>query len=159
MPNQDRSLTNSDKIILTQLLDRVVPVDDPKFGAGFLGLRDLVEDRSKANKSSHLALLRIIGALSHDMMAHAVGGFVALTVNEQISSIRNVETTLPAEFNIVLGITRDVYYEDDRTPKRPMRFEGDNEIFGKVDIDIIRPKPNKYGPSNRSFHATEITEK
>ncbi|MBT3996248.1 MAG: hypothetical protein HOF01_10665 [Chloroflexi bacterium] len=150
MPNQDGSLTNSDKITLTQLLDRVVPVDDPKFAAGALGLRDLVEERSKANPSSNSALLRIIAALSLDMMAHAVGGFAALTVDEQISSIRNVETTLPAEFNIVLGITRDVYYEDDRTPKRPTSFDGDNEIFGKVEIEIERLKPNKSRRKLRS---------
>ena len=150
MPNQDGSLTNSDKITLTQLLDRVVPVDDPKFAAGALGLRDLVEERSKANPSSNSALLRIIAALSLDMMAHADGGFAALTVDEQISSIRNVETTLPAEFNIVLGITRDVYYEDDRTPKRPTSFDGDNEIFGKVEIEIERLKPNKSRRKLRS---------
>ncbi|MDA0596602.1 MAG: hypothetical protein O2921_07435 [Chloroflexi bacterium] len=143
MPNQDGSLTNSDKITFTQLLNRVVPVDDPKFGAAALGLRNLVEERSKANPSSNSALLRIIDALSLDMMAHAVGGFAALTVDEQISAIHNVETTLPEEFNIILGITRDVYYEDERNPKRPTNFDGDNEIFGKVVIDIERPKPKQ----------------
>jgi len=143
MPNQDGSITNSDKITFTQLLNRVVPVDDPKFGAAALGLRNLVEERSKANPSSNSALLRIIDALSLDMMAHAVGGFAALTVDEQNFAIHNVETTLPEEFNIILGITRDVYYEDERTPKRPTNFDGDNEIFGKVVIDIERPKPKQ----------------
>ena len=136
MPNRDGSLTNSDKIILTQVLNRVVSVDHPKLSAGLLGLRDLVEERSKEKPSSHSALLRVIEALSFDMMAHAVGGFVALTDDEQNSAIHNVETNLPAEFNIVLDITRDVYYEDDRTPERPTSFDGDNEIFGKVIIDI-----------------------
>ena len=143
MPNQDGSITNSDKITFTQLLNRVVPVDDPKFGAAALGLRNLVEERSKANPSSNSALLRIIDALSLDMMARAVGGFAALTVDEQNFAIHNVETTLPEEFNIILGITRDVYYEDERTPKRPINFDGDNEIFGKVVIDIERPKPKQ----------------
>jgi hypothetical protein len=143
MPNQDGSITNSDKITFTQLLNRVVPVDDPKFGAAALGLRNLVEERSKANPSSNSALLRIIDALSLDMMARAVGGFAALTVDEQNFAIHNVETTLPEEFNIILGITRDVYYEDERTPKRPTNFDGDNEIFGKVVIDIERPKPKQ----------------
>jgi hypothetical protein len=143
MPNQDGSITNSDKITFTQLLNRVVPVNDPKFGAAALGLRNLVEERSKANPSSNSALLRIIDALSLDMMARAVGGFAALTVDEQNFAIHNVETTLPEEFNIILGITRDVYYEDERTPKRPINFDGDNEIFGKVVIDIERPKPKQ----------------
>ena len=136
MPNQDGSLTDSDKITFTQLLNRIVPFDDPKIGAGTLGLRDVVEERSKEKPSSHSALLRVIEALSFDMMAHAVGGFVALTDDEQNSAIHNVETNLPAEFNIVLDITRDIYYEDDRTPERPTSFDGDNEIFGKVIIDI-----------------------
>ncbi|MDE0591926.1 MAG: gluconate 2-dehydrogenase subunit 3 family protein [Dehalococcoidia bacterium] len=143
MPNQDGSLTNSDKITFTQLLNRIVPVDDPKIGAGALGLRDIVEERSKGKPSSQSALLRVIEALSLDMMAHAVGGFVALTDDEQNSAIHNVETTLHSEFNIVLGITRDVYYEDDRTPERPTSFDGDNEIFGKVVIDTERPKPRQ----------------
>ena len=150
MPNQDGSITNSDKITLTKLLNRVVPVDDPKFGAAELGLRNLVEERSKANPSSNSALLRIIDALSLDMMARAVGGFAALTVDEQNFAIHNVETTLPEEFNIILGITRDVYYEDERTPKRPINFDGDNEIFGKVVIDIERPKPKQ---SHRKLRA------
>jgi|TARA_B110000240_G_C13342351_1_gene386072 hypothetical protein len=150
MPNQDGSITNSDKITFTQLLNRVVPVDDPKFGAAALGLRNLVEERSKANPSSNSALLRIIDALSLDMMARAVGGFAALTVDEQNFAIHNVETTLPEEFNIILGITRDVYYEDERTPKRPINFDGDNEIFGKVVIDIERPKPKQ---SHRKLRA------
>lgn len=75
-------------------------------------------------------------ALSLDMMTHAVGGFMALTGDEQKSAIHNVENNLHAEFNIVLDITRDIYYEDDRTPERPTSFDGDNEIFGKVVIDI-----------------------
>ena len=150
MPNQDGSITNSEKITFTQLLNRVVPVDDPKFGAAALGLRNLVEERSKANPSSNSALLRIIDALSLDMMARAVGGFAALTVDEQNFAIHNVETTLPEEFNIILGITRDVYYEDERTPKRPINFDGDNEIFGKVVIDIERPKPKQ---SHRKLRA------
>lgn len=150
MPNQDRSLTNSDKITFTQLLNRIVPVDDPKIGAGALGLRDLVEERSKGNPSSHSAMLRVIEALSLDMMAHAVGGFVALTDDEQNSAIHNVETTLHAEFKIVLGITRDVYYEDDRTPERPTSFDGDNEIFGKVIIDIECSKTRQYSRKLRA---------
>ena len=84
------------------------------------------------------------------MMARAVGGFAALTVDEQNFAIHNVETTLPEEFNIILGITRDVYYEDERTPKRPINFDGDNEIFGKVVIDIERPKPKQ---SHRKLRA------
>jgi len=136
MPNQYGSLTDSDRITFTQLLNRIVPFDDPKIGAGTLGLRDLVEERCKEKPSSHSALLRVMEALSLDMMTHAVGGFMALTGDEQKSAIHNVENNLHAEFNIVLDITRDIYYEDDRTPERPTSFDGDNEIFGKVVIDI-----------------------
>ena len=143
MPNQDGSLTNSDKVTFTELLNRVVPADDPTLGAGTLGLLDPIDERARSKKSSHSALLRIIEALSLDMMAHAVGGFAALTIDEQISSIRTVESTLPTEFNTLLGVIRDVYYEDNRTPERPISFEGDNENFGKVEIEIERPKPRR----------------
>ncbi len=58
-----------------------------------------------------------------------------MTEDEQISSLRNIESTLPAEFNVVLNLARDVYYENDETPDRPVNFAGEDEIFGKLALE------------------------
>lgn len=137
MPNQDGSLTGSDKITLTHALNRIIPTDDPELGAGTLGLLDKIEDRASESSNSRSAFLRIVEALSLDMMAHAVGGFAALTEDEQISSIQHVEFSLPEEFAEFLRVVRDVYYEDTRTPNRPDDFSGDTEIFGKIELETI----------------------
>jgi hypothetical protein len=144
MPNQDGSLTGADNITLKRALNRMIPTDDAALGAGTLGLLAAVQERAESNDSTRSAFMRIVEALSLDMLSHAVGGFSALTEEEQITSLRNVEGTLPREFSALLGLVRDVYYEDGRTPARPSDFDGENEIFGKVSIEEdLQPKRNK----------------
>jgi O-methyltransferase involved in polyketide biosynthesis len=87
-----------------------------------------------------------VEALSLDLLAHAVGGFSALTEEEQTSTLRNIENTLPREFSIVLGLVRDVYYEDERTPERPKSFDNDDEIFGKV---VVEEEPEQVSKKRR----------
>ncbi|MBT3994441.1 MAG: hypothetical protein HOJ22_06255 [Chloroflexi bacterium] len=137
MPNQDGSLTGSDKVTLVHMLNRIIPADSPNLGAGTLGILGSVQERAGAEKSTQSHFLRIVDALSLDMMAQAVGGFAALTPDEQIASLQIVENTLPTEFKTVLGLARDVYYEDERTPNRPKNFENENEIFGKIELEEI----------------------
>ncbi len=140
MPNQDGSLTGSDTITLTATLNRIISADSPELAAGTLGILDEVQERAKTTQESQSAFLRIVEALSLDLMSHAVGGFTALTEEEQIASIHNVESSLPEEFNVFLELVRDVYYEDSRTPDRPTSFSGDTEIFGRVEIDTSEPE-------------------
>ncbi|NQW21612.1 MAG: gluconate 2-dehydrogenase subunit 3 family protein [Chloroflexi bacterium] len=147
MPNQDGSLTGSDNITLTQMLNRIIPVENSEMTAGSLGLQKLIEDRANNDPPSRTALLRIIDALSLDLMAHAVGGFTAMTEEEQIAALHNVETSLPLEFNTMLGIVRDVYYADDRTPDKPTSFDTENEAFGKIDVEdeLMRSTSSRRG--------------
>lgn len=141
MPNQDGSLTGSDKITLNHVLNRIIPSENPELAAGSLGILATVHDQAKADPSTHSAFLRIVEALSLDMMAHAVGGFAALTEEEQDASLHNVENSLPEEFKTVLALARDVYYEDDRTPDRPESFSGEPEAFGNVEIEPVESAP------------------
>lgn len=140
MPNQDGSLTGADTVTLTQVLNRIMPSESPEVGAGTIGILDDVVERSSKAPASRSAFLRIVEAMSHDMLSHAVGGFSALTAEEQIASILNVESVLPEEFSVVLGLARDVYYERPLTPDRPKSFDGEDEIFGKI---VIEDQPAK----------------
>ena len=116
-----------------QALNRMIAVEDPSLEAGTLGLLDDVEKIARSNDSGQSAFLRVVEALSLDLMAHAVGGFSVMTAEEQTESLLNIERILPEEFTTVLGIVRDVYYSDDRTPDRPEDFEGADQTFGKVE--------------------------
>lgn len=147
MPNQDGSLTGSDKVTLTQMLNRIIPSDSPNLAAGSLGLLDSLQERVNGNADTRSAFVRVVEALSLDMMAHAVGGFAAMTEDEQIASIKIIELTLPNEFRSVLGLARDVYYEDERTPERPANFDSGNEIFGKIEVEEISAE--KSAPHRR----------
>jgi hypothetical protein len=146
MPNQDGSLTAADTVTLNQVLNRIIPSESTELGAGTIGILDDVEKRSSGTPATRSAFLRIVEAMSLDMMSHAVGGFAALTADEQIASIQNVEATLPEEFAVVLGLARDVYYEREQTPARPKSFDTENEIFGKVKVEA---EPVKTRPSRR----------
>ena len=143
MPAQDGSLTDADRVTLYHALDRMIPTDDAEIKAGVPGILDGVEERARREKTTHSAFLRVVEALSLDLTAHAVGGFSAMTDQEQVNALLNIENTLPGEFSLFMDIVRDVYYEDDRTPDRPANFDGDDGVFGKVadDAEDDRPRP------------------
>jgi len=145
MPDKDGSLTDADRVTFRRVLDRLVPAGDPALAAGKLGILAEVEERAARSKSSVSALLRVVEALSLDLTAHAIGGFAAMTVQEQTDALLGIERALPDEFALVLGTVRDVYYEDDRTPARPVGFDSDDEVFGKAqhDTDADRALPNR----------------
>jgi len=143
MPNPDGSLTASDKITLVHMLNRIIPSESPNLAAGTLGILDSVEERANSNKTTRSNFIRVADALSLDMMAQAVGGFAALTVDEQIASLKIVENNIPNEFNSILNIARDIYYEDERTPDRPKTFDTESEIFGKVKPEEAATSPKQ----------------
>ena len=144
MPKQDGSLTDADRIALIRALNRLIPTENAELAAGTLGMLGAVEERARPGKSTRSAFLRVVEALSLDLTAHAVGGFSAMTHREQIDSLLGIESALPEEFSIFLGITRDVYYEDARTPNRPENFDGDDDVFGKApkdaDVGVARQR-------------------
>ena len=155
MPTQDGSLTDADRVTLGSVLNHLIPAPDAELAAGTLGILDDVVERAGREKSSRSALIRVVDALSLDLTAHAVGGFAAMTGEEQSGALLSIENTLPAEFSLFLGIVRDVYYEDDRTPTRPDDFDGDDEVFGKVPEDADADQTRQRGDRqvNRSSEA------
>ena len=149
MPKQDGSLTDADRVTLVRAFNRLIPTVDAEFAAGALGMLGDVEERARREKSTRSAFLRVVEALSLDLTAHAVGGFSAMTDQEQTNALLNIESTLPGEFSLFLGIVRDVYYEDDRTPDRPANFDGDDEVFGKAPKDADADHARQRSSQNR----------
>jgi hypothetical protein len=142
MPNKDGSLTGSDRISLVHVLNRVIPHESLELAPGTLGILEEVQRRALSSPSTRSAFLKIVEALSLDTMAHAVGGFAALTEEEQKASLHSLESTLPNEFKTVLGLARDVYYEDERTPDRPKSFSDESEEFGNVETELADRTPS-----------------
>ena len=132
MPEQDGSLTDADRITLDRALNHLIPTEKSELAASALDMANNVERRAGRDKATRSAFMRVVEALSLDPLAHAIGGFSAMTGQEQTEALLSIERTLPEEFSLVLGIVRDVYYEDDRTPGRPAHFDGDDEVFGKT---------------------------
>lgn len=131
MPNQDGSLTESDQITLARALDHMIPGTDPNLAARALDLGADLDKKTLEDKLSRSALLRIIEALSLDMTSHVVGGFPAMTEQQQINALLSIEHLLPGEFTSVLELARNLYYADERTPERQSTAENEAEIFGK----------------------------
>ncbi len=132
MPNQDGSLTESDRVTLARVLDHMIPGTDPNLAASALDLGADLDKKTLENKLSRSALLRVVEALSLDMTSHVVGGFSAMTEQQQIDALLNIEHLLPAEFTSVLELARNLYYADERTPERQSISESEAEIFGKM---------------------------
>jgi len=141
MPNQDGSLIPADRIRVAQALNRMIPADNPELSPKSLGILDAIEVQTGTDESIRTAFIRFVELLSLDLMAHAVGGFTAMTEEEQIDALLTIERTLPMEFGIVLSTARDAYYADSRTPDRPEKFEHEQYAFGKID-----PEPQVNTP-------------
>ena len=132
MPNQDGSLTESDRVTLARALDHMIPGTDPNLAASALDLGADLDKKTLEDKLSRSALLRVIEALSLDMTSHVVGGFSAMTEQQQIDALLSIEHLLPVEFTSVLELARNLYYADERTPERQPTSESEAEIFGKI---------------------------
>jgi len=135
MPNSDGSLKNSEKIMLGIAADRVISVTDDSPSPSDLGIVDSVISAATGNDSVRKSLTRVVEAMNLDMLAQAVGGWVAMSSEEQTHSLLLVEHALPEEFSAILNIVRESYYSHEQTTERPDNFDSEDELFGKVEIE------------------------
>jgi hypothetical protein len=135
MPNSDGSLKNSEKIMLRIAADRVISVTDDSPSPSDLGIVDSVISAAMSNDSARKSLTRVVEAMNLDMLAQAVGGWAAMSSDEQTHSLLLVEHALPEEFSAILNIVREWYYSHEQTPERPDNFDAKDELFGKVVIE------------------------
>ncbi len=112
MMNEKRSgrLRPADRVVINAVLDRLVPAVDELAGAGELGILSSLEGRARRHRHLREALSAITEAFSLDLAAHAAGGFSALPDEDQDDSIRQIQATIPAQFDTFLGLVYTIYY-------------------------------------------------
>ena len=110
--NEKRSgrLRAADRVVLKAVLDRLVPPVDDLAGAGELGILPVLESRARRHRNLREALSTIMEAFSLDLAAHAAGGFSALPVEDQDASIRQIQATIPVQFDTFLRLVYTIYY-------------------------------------------------
>ncbi|MFW6174231.1 MAG: gluconate 2-dehydrogenase subunit 3 family protein [Chloroflexota bacterium] len=132
MPTEDRELTDYDRVILTEVMDRLVPPVGDLPGAGGLDLRERLERISQRVPRLRKALIMTLDAFSLDVTARAEGGFAAMSPEAQDKAIRVVEGNMPEQFTGLLELVYEVYYTDSRVhehigwvgrPPQPEGFE------------------------------------
>ena len=121
MPVKDENdgrLAAADRVTLAAVLDHLVPPVGELPGAGEMGLAPEVERVARRVPRFRAALLRVMDAISLDMLSHAAGGFRALSPEQQVEAIREVEQSLPRPFAVFVELVYLVYYSDERVHRR-----------------------------------------
>ena len=118
MPDAEQNLTPADIVALGEILDRIVPEIDDLPGAGSLGLAQAVDDISRQLPRWRKALIVVSDAASLDPAARAAGGWPALDIDEQVHSLKAIETNLPTHFNSFVELVYAAYYSESRVHAR-----------------------------------------
>ena len=129
-------------------MDRAIPPVDELPGAGSMGLVPEVERIAGKAPRLNDSLIKVMGALSLDLHAHAKGGFNSLDAEEQDEAVRTVEGAMPDDFANFLELIYLAYYGDGRVHKRigwhgrPPQPEGYQlEPFDESILENIRKRP------------------
>lgn len=109
-PEKDGKLLEADRVVLSAVLDHLIPPVDDLAGAGAMGLGSKVEQRSRRSQVHRGALAAVLDAVSLDTSVHAAGGFLALSEERQDDVLRFIETTIPEQFETFLHLVYTVYY-------------------------------------------------
>ncbi len=120
MPDNDNEpkLTDADRLVLSAVMDLVVPAVDELPGAGEMGLTDAAEELAGKEAKYGVSLRRIMDALSLDPSARAEGGFAALDEEQRIAALRVLEANMPGYFDDFVDLIYIVYYSDERVHER-----------------------------------------
>lgn len=109
-PTRGGRLSDADRLTLVVVMDRLVPAVDELAGAGEMGLAPEVEQRARHHRPLRSALITVMDALSMDLAAHAAGGFRALSEEEQVDSLRQLQEALPEQFSQFMQLVYTIYY-------------------------------------------------
>lgn len=112
------TLTDAGRTTLKAIMDRLIPAVDDLPGAGSMGLAQEAERIAGMIPRLQESAVKVLGAVSLDMRSHARGGFQALAPESQDESIREVESTMPADFANFLEMVYLAYYSDSRVHRR-----------------------------------------
>ena len=118
MPTTDRQLTDVDRVVLTRVMDLIIPPAGDFPGAGVLGLAERLERASVRYGRLRSGLLTVLDAMSLDIASRIEGGFAALDEERQIAAITTVESDLPIQFSEFVELVYETYYTDSRVYER-----------------------------------------
>jgi|TARA_B110000263_G_scaffold122836_1_gene106780 hypothetical protein len=114
MPTTDRQLTDLDRVVLTRVMDLIIPPSGDFPGAGGLDLAGRLEQASMRYGRLRSGLLTVLDAMSLDIASRIEGGFAALDEERQIAAIASVESDLPIQFSEFVELVYETYYTDSR---------------------------------------------
>ena len=118
MSSSETRLTDTDRLVLSAVMDLIVPAVDDLPGAGEMGLASAAEDLAGKSPEYGKALWRIVDALSLEPSARAEGGFAALDDDQRLNALRVLESSMPKYFDKFVDLVYIVYYSDERVHKR-----------------------------------------
>lgn len=118
MIDVNEKLTDTDRIALSAAMDRMVPAVDDLPGAGEMGLANEVVKIAEQIPRYAVSLMRVIDALRLDPATRVSGGFMALESDQQVESLKAIESSLAADFNQFTNLIYLAYYSDARVHRR-----------------------------------------
>lgn len=116
--NKEAELTDADRMVLSAVMDLIVPAVDELPGAGGMGLADAAEELAGKEQRYGISLERVMQALSLEPSARVEGGFAALDDEQRIAALKMLEANMPGYFDDFVDMVYIVYYSDERVHKR-----------------------------------------
>jgi hypothetical protein len=93
-----------DHVLLSAVMDRLIPPIDGLAGAGSMGLADEVIERAEADVRLSEALAGVMGKLPQGPK------FKAMSDSIRDETLHTVESEIPAEFGLFVDLVYTVYY-------------------------------------------------
>ena len=114
----DLKISDADRVMLSEVMDRLIPAVDDLPAAGQMGLGPEVERMASEVPRYAEGLEVFLAALAMDPLSRASGGFRALSPNDQDNAIRVIERNIPDHFSTFLEIVYLVYYSQPAVHQR-----------------------------------------
>ena len=118
MTDYQINLTDTDRIVLKETMNLILPPVDELPGAGDMGLASNAEELANRIPKYGLATRRVLDAIALDPSARAEGGFAALDQDQRNSALKTLEASIPETFDNFVDLIYIVYYSDERVHKR-----------------------------------------
>lgn len=118
MTDCQTNMTDTDRIVLKETMNLIVPSVDELPAAGDMGLANDAEQLANRIPKYGLAARRVLDAIALDPSARAEGGFSALDQDQRTDALKTLEASIPETFDDFVDLIYIVYYSDERVHKR-----------------------------------------
>ena len=110
MASRNRVFTDNQRDLLSSVLNRIIPPEDPLPGAGDLGLTDFLEGVVDANAQFNRLFNEGLAQIEIAASVTEPSGFQALTNDGKDSALKEVEASHPEFFDELVRQTYNGYY-------------------------------------------------